>query len=188
MKTISLQTIKRLAMELKIYPAAALRKCAPPLRQVTGAELSRLNGMLELMYEQQGVGLAGPQVGWNVRVLTMDVEGKKEGERIFINPAILETEGVDMAEEGCLSLPGLKAVVARAGRVVVAAYTVRGERVELEAEGLAARAWQHEIDHLNGVLFIDKLSGPAGLALRRRLKSLRDGPEAGSKAPRAEEW
>ncbi len=168
-------------MELKIYPAAALRKCAPPLRQVTGVELSRLSGMLELMYERQGVGLAGPQVGWSARVVAMDVEGKREGERIFINPGILESEGVEKAEEGCLSLPGLKAGVARAARVVVAAYTVRGERIELEAEGLMARAWQHEIDHLNGVLFIDKLSGPAGLALRHRLKALRDEPEVESK-------
>ncbi len=161
-------------MELKIYPAGVLLRSAAPLRQVTEKELSRLHAMLDVMYASGGIGLAGPQVGWGVRVVTMDIDGSGQDERIFINPVILESEGLEEEEEGCLSLPGMRCLVPRAGRVVVAAYTADGKRLERDVSGLEARAWQHEIDHLNGVLFIDKISGSARLGIRRYLKTLQE--------------
>jgi peptide deformylase len=159
-------------MELKIYPDDVLRTKCKPLREVGDEQARRMRQMLELMYEAQGVGLAGPQVGWSVRVVTLDVEQDKTDPRIFINPRIIESEGEVLEEEGCLSLPGLSARVPRAERVSVCAFTLEGERYETEAEGLHARAWQHEIDHLNGVLFIDRLSPTDRLGLRHRLKEL----------------
>ena len=159
-------------MELKTYPDPVLRKRSSPLRRITEAELRKLHDMLELMYENEGIGLAGPQVGWNIRVITMDVGGSGTGERIFINPTILHAEGRQEEEEGCLSLPGIRCRVARSDRVTVAAYTLKGEKLELEKEGLAARAWQHEIDHLNGILFIDKIPASAQMAIRHRLDEM----------------
>ena len=159
-------------MSIRTYPDQVLRVKSEPLREVNGADLARANCMLDLMYEANGVGLAGPQVGWNVRIVVMDVEQSHCGDRIFINPRILSTEGDVIEDEGCLSVPGVWAPVRRAQRVVVAAYNVRGERVEQTAEGLTARAWQHELDHLNGVLFFDRLEPMALMAVRHQLKSL----------------
>jgi peptide deformylase len=159
-------------MELKIYPDEVLRKKCAPLREVGDEEAHRMRQMLDLMYEEEGVGLAGPQVGWSVRVLTLDVEQDGSDPRIFINPRLVESEGQVEEEEGCLSLPGLSAAVPRAERVRVVAFTLQGKRYEVQAEGLPARAWQHEIDHLNGILFIDRLSPTKRLGLRHRLKEL----------------
>jgi peptide deformylase len=105
------------------------------------------------------VGLAGPQAGWNARIVTLDVEGEKKGRRIYVNPRIISAEGSESQEEGCLSLPEVWVPISRAERVVVKAYTIRGEQIQIEAEGLHARAWQHEIDHLNGTLIIDRVEG-----------------------------
>lgn len=159
-------------MSIRTYPDHVLRVKSEPLREVGGADLARANRMLDLMYEANGVGLAGPQVGWNVRIVVMDVEQSHCGDRIFINPRILSTEGDVIEDEGCLSVPGVWAPVRRAQRVVVAAYNVRGERVEQTAEGLTARAWQHELDHLNGVLFFDRLEPMTLMTVRHQLKSL----------------
>lgn len=164
-------------MELKIYPDRILRRKCEPLREVSEADARRMREMVEFMYEAEGVGLAGPQIGWSVRVLTLDAEQEREGTRIFMNPRLLESEGESVELEGCLSLPGLQAPVPRAERVLVAAYTLDGKRIEEEVEGLRARAWQHEIDHLNGVLFIDRLSPTALLQIRHRLKELEEKQE-----------
>ncbi len=159
---------------LRTYPDPVLRKRARPLKSITGSEVEKLKEMLNIMYKSEGVGLAGPQVGWNVRVLTIDVAGNGKGERIFINPVISDSEGIEDDEEGCLSLPGIKSKVNRAKKVYVATYTLEGKKVEFEAEGLLARAWQHEIDHLNGVLFTDKLSAAERLNVRSKLESLEE--------------
>lgn len=165
------------AMELKIYPDKVLRKRCKPLRDVGDAEAQRMRDMLEFMYEADGVGLAGPQVGWSARVIALDPEQDQSGPRIFINPRLLESEGNAVEPEGCLSLPGIQAPVSRSERVRVAAYTLSGDRIEEESEGLRARAWQHEIDHLNGVLFIDRLEPTALVQIRRRLKELEESRE-----------
>jgi len=159
-------------VELRIYPDRILRASCLPVREVSSEDIARMEQMLELMYRSEGVGLAGPQAGWASRVLTVDVEGERTGERIFLNPRILSSEGAVVEEEGCLSLPGLRAPVVRAERIVIAAYTVHGERIERELEGLHARVWQHEIDHLNGILFIDRLEPTTLVSLRQALREL----------------
>jgi peptide deformylase len=159
-------------MELRVYPDRVLRRKCRPIELVDERVVGRAEGMLEFMYEADGVGLAAPQVGLSEQLVTLDVEQQRAGERVFVNPRIIEREGHQEQDEGCLSLPGLRAVVSRAERVLVVAYTLGGERVEIEAEGLAARAWQHEVDHLNGILFIDRLPPTTLMTLRDQLKRL----------------
>ncbi len=159
-------------MELKIYPDAVLRRKCRPVREITDEDLARAEQMLDLMYEAQGSGLAGPQVGWSSQVVTLDLERTRKGERIFVNPRIISAEGEVEQEEGCLSLPGVWAPVRRAEKVVMVAYTTRGERIEQEAEGLLARVWQHEMDHLNGMLLIDRLDPTRLMELRHKLREL----------------
>jgi peptide deformylase len=129
--------------------------------------------MLEMMYEHRGLGLAGPQVGLPYRIFVANYEGDPEQrdlEGVFINPRILEKKGSIEGEEGCLSFPGLFQKVRRAKTVTVDAYNLDGQVVEFELSDLRARIWQHEIDHLDGILFIDKL-GPIGkLASRGTLR------------------
>lgn len=125
---------------------------------------------MELIYQAQGIGLAAPQVGWSVRLFIIDVDGDLHGEKVFINPVITEEVGELNKEEGCLSFPGIMGKVVRAQRIKAQAYTLKGQKIEIEAEGLAARAWQHEIDHLNGCLFIDKMSPASRLAISHQLK------------------
>ncbi|MFW6044981.1 MAG: peptide deformylase [Planctomycetota bacterium] len=159
-------------MELKIYPDDVLRRECEPLREVGPEERRRLKRMVDFMYECEGVGLAGPQVGWEARVVALDVEQDGEDPRIFLNPRLLESEGNEVDSEGCLSFPGIVAPVPRAERVKISAYTLEGDRIEREVEGLHARAWQHEVDHLNGVLLIDHLPTAELLKIRRSLKKL----------------
>lgn len=159
-------------MELHYYPDRVLKRRSRPVRAVTDQTVARAEEMLQLMYDAEGLGLAGPQVGWGERIVTLDVTGEREGERVFLNPAIVHREGETELEEGCLSLPGVRARIARAARVRVLAYTLKGERLEMEAEGLAACAWQHEMDHLNGLLIIDRLPPTTLIALRDQLRRL----------------
>ncbi len=162
-------------MGLKTYPDRILRVRCRPLKEVTDQDLAQAQRMLDLMYESDGIGLAGPQVGWDRRIVTLDIEREGKGERIFINPRILHSEGEVEEEEGCLSVPGIWAPVQRAAKITLAAYTIRGERVEQELEGLPARAWQHEMDHLNGILFLDRLEPTALMTFRQRLRELEEG-------------
>lgn len=161
-------------MEIKIYPDSILRKQCQPLREVDDETADTLQTMLDFMYEADGVGLAGPQIGWSVRVLTLDVEQNHENPRIFINPSLHDQEGEVKEDEGCLSLPGIQAPVPRFKRLRVTAYTLHGERYEKTVEGLEARAWQHEIDHLNGILFIDRLQPTTLTGIRSQLKTLEE--------------
>ena len=159
-------------MELKIYPDKVLRVSCRPLRDVTDADAARMREMVEFMYVAEGVGLAAPQVGWTARVVTMDSDGSRQDPRIFINPRIVVAEGEIEDNESCLSLPGVRVPLRRAAKIVVAAYTLAGERIEREIEGWPARIWQHEIDHLNGVLFIDRLDPLTRFSLRQQLKEI----------------
>jgi peptide deformylase len=139
---------------------------------VTGEIVTLADAMLECMYESDGIGLAAPQIGRSERIITLDVELDKHDPRVFLNPFITQREGEIELDEGCLSLPGLRVKVPRANRVRVVAYTLDGKRVELEAEGLGAVAWQHELDHLNGLLIIDRIEPMARLSLRDQLRRL----------------
>ncbi len=163
-------------MELKKYPDRVLRTRCRPVRDVDDAVLRRAERMLDFMYESDGLGLAGPQVGWTQQIVTVDVTGEREGPRIFLNPRIVEMQGAAEIEEGCLSLPGVRIEVPRAEKIKLVAYTIRGERLEFDFEGLPAIAWQHEVDHLNGTLIIDRLPPTRLMAVRDQLKRLEHAP------------
>jgi peptide deformylase len=130
--------------------------------------------MLGTMYYAEGIGLAAPQIGVSLRVCVLDLreEDDPEGGRwVFVNPVIVESsDEIDKAPEGCLSIPEMEDVVTRSARVTVRGFDVEGEPIEVAAEGLLARALQHEIDHLDGVLFIDRLSAFKRRALLKKWK------------------
>ena len=144
------------------YPAPVLKTRAEPVRDIDGALARLVEDMAETMYAAPGVGLAAPQVGVGQRVIVLDIHGEDEepGKRLvrLINPVIAEREGEITWEEGCLSVPDLTALVKRARRVLVRAWTPDQREIELEGEDLLAVALQHEIDHLDGKLFLDRLS------------------------------
>jgi len=131
-----------------------LRKKARPVERIDDRILTLLDDMAETMYNAEGVGLAAPQVGILRRVVVIDVG---EGVIELINPEIIEQEGEQVAIEGCLSIPGLSGMVKRPARVVVSALNRHGERIEIEGTDLLARALCHEIDHLDGILYVDKV-------------------------------
>ncbi len=131
-----------------------LRKKARPVERIDDRILTLLDDMAETMYNAEGVGLAAPQVGILRRVVVIDVG---EGIIELINPEIIEQEGEQVAIEGCLSIPGLSGMVKRPARVVVSALNRHGERIEIEGTDLLARALCHEIDHLDGILYVDKV-------------------------------
>jgi peptide deformylase len=155
------------------YPHPSLRHPARPLTEVNKGLRLVKDAMLELMYEQRGLGLAAPQVGLPLQMFVVNYAGdaaQKDKEGVYINPVILDRKGTQEGEEGCLSFPKLYQKVRRAKTVKVQAYNLDGQAVELELSDLPARLWQHETDHLHGVLFIDKL-GPIGrLAARGWLR------------------
>ena len=157
-------------MHIVFYPDPVLRQNAKPLTEINNEVCKKAEEMMELMHQAQGVGLAAPQVGWPVRLFIIDVDGTIGGEKVFINPVIIEEHGELNKEEGCLSFTGITSKIIRAQRIKAQAYTLKGQKIEIEAEGLAARAWQHELDHLNGDLFIDKMSPSNRLAISHQLK------------------
>ena len=142
---------------------------------VFDAKLKKLvDEMFDSMYAAQGIGLAAPQIAISKRITVIDVSFKKNPEEriALINPEIVEREGKQVEEEGCLSLPEIREKVSRAGWVKVKAQNVSGEWFEVEGEELLARAMQHEIDHLDGVLFIDRLSRLKRDLVIRKIKKL----------------
>lgn len=150
------------------YPDARLREVAQPVAEITPEILELVENMAETMYDAPGCGLAANQVGVALRIFVIDAAAEDEPSdlKVFINPEILELDGVQTWEEGCLSFPGATEEIKRAERVKVRALGRDGKPFTLEADGLLAVAIQHENDHLNGVLMIDKLS-----ALKKRMMS-----------------
>jgi peptide deformylase len=134
------------------HPDPILREVSVPVKNITANIHKLLDDMAETMYAANGVGLAAPQVGINKRVIVVDVG---DGIIEMINPEIISMEGEQIGPEGCLSIPGLTGEVKRAMKCKVRALDRHGNEFEMEGEGLLARAFQHEVDHLNGILFID---------------------------------
>ena len=130
--------------------------------------------LLETMYAAPGIGLAAPQVGVNLRLLVVDISaGEEKGNQIvLVNPEILETEGEQKGEEGCLSIPGFTAMVERPQRIRIAGQDTRGHRFEMEAQDLLARALCHEVDHLDGVLYLDRISFFKRDLIKRKIRKL----------------
>jgi peptide deformylase len=158
-------------MKIVKYPHPALRSAVAPVTMIDKDVQLAAGQMLELMYKNDGLGLAATQVALGFQLLVMNFEGdpeQKEAEFVAINPVIVESKGAAINDrEGCLSFPGLYQNVRRAKMVKVQAYNLKGELYEMTCTDLPARVWQHEIDHLNGVLFIDKM-GPFGRDASRR--------------------
>ena len=155
-------------LQVRLYGDPMLRRRAEPVAAVTPEIDGLIADMVETMYDEVGIGLAAPQVGIGLRLLVVD-EGKAVA-RAYVNPVIAEQGGRVVAEEGCLSLPGIFADVARAEWVVVEAQDRDGSPIRRRATGLLARVFQHEIDHLDGVLFIDHLDKVTRDRIKRRIK------------------
>ena len=166
------------------YPDPRLRNRAEPVSDVDDALLELIGDMLETMYAANGVGLAATQVDVHRRLLVADVSEEHNDPRIFINPEILARDGVMTSQEGCLSVPGYYDEVERAARIRVRALGRDGKPFEAEFEGLLAICIQHEIDHLNGKLFVDYLSEMKRQRVRKKLeKDRRLQVEGGTGAP-----
>ncbi|AEH44132.1 peptide deformylase [Thermodesulfatator indicus DSM 15286] len=146
--------------KIRILGDPVLRETAKPVSEIDGELQSLIDDMAETMYEAKGLGLAANQVGELKRLFVLDLK-QREGSPellVFINPEIVEAEGEIVEEEGCLSIPGYSAKVKRKAKVLVKALDREGNPFEMELEGLGAKAIQHELDHLNGRLYIDYLS------------------------------
>lgn len=156
------------------YPDPVLAKRGESVTEFTADLVQFVEEMWSSMYAAHGIGLAAPQIGISKRITVIDVSFKERPEEklVLINPEIVEREGKQYEEEGCLSLPEIREKVHRAARVKVRAQNVSGEFFEVEGEELLARAMQHEIDHLDGVLFIDRLSPLKRDLVKRRIRKL----------------
>ena len=152
--------------EILEYPDPRLREVGKPVEKVDDSIRRLVEDMAETMYAAPGVGLAAPQIGVPLRVFVIDIAAEDEPSelRVFINPELFDLDGTQTWNEGCLSFPGVSEEIKRAETVKVRALDANGKSFELEAEGLLAVAIQHENDHLNGVLMIDKLN-----AIKRRM-------------------
>ena len=160
-------------MKIVNYPHPTLRHESKPIRRVD-SELRRIVAeMFDLMYAARGVGLAANQVDLPIRLFLANLASDpKEGEElVFINPVISKPKGTEEKEEGCLSLPELYGPVVRPETVHVSAYTLEGDEIEGDLDGLAARVVQHETDHLDGVLFIDRLSDTAAISAKDAIEA-----------------
>jgi peptide deformylase len=156
-------------LKVRRYGDPVLRRRARPVEAVTPEIRTLVDDMVDTMYDEVGIGLAAPQVGASLRLMVVgDEEGR--GAQALVNPTITAQGGSITAEEGCLSLPGIFARVARAEWVTLQAEDLEGAPVSLTARGLRARVFQHEIDHLDGVLFIDRLEPVIRDRIKRRIK------------------
>jgi peptide deformylase len=160
--------------EIVLYPDPILRRTAAPVERFDDDLRRLVDDLAETMYAAPGVGLAAPQVGVERRVAVVDVAPRTPESRlhVLVNPRVVASSGRQSEEEGCLSIPGFSEKVDRPERVRVEARTVDDRPLELEAEGYLARALCHEIDHLDGVLFVDRLTGLRRELALRRLRRL----------------
>ena len=174
-------------LEILKYPEPILSKVAEPVENLNGKTAALISDMLETMYAAPGVGLAAPQVGVSQRIVVLDVDHENPGKQVYklINPVITRAEGEIIWEEGCLSVVDYTAEVRRAAQVEVVAFDDREQPVKIEADGLLAVALQHEIDHLDGKLFIDRISRlKRDLYTRKRKKMLRSEVAPSTESPR----
>ena len=157
-------------LKIRKYPDPVLRMKAEPVDELTDDLLQLAEEMIDVMYQDDGVGLAAPQVGESVRLIVIDLG---EGPLVLFNPEIVEkNDELEPLEEGCLSFPDIRVNISRPNQVIVHAVNKEGKKVEIKAEGMAAKVFQHEIDHLNGVLIIDHASSIQRSLLKPKLKKL----------------
>ncbi len=163
-------------LDIKTFPDPVLNRACRQVREVTQEVRELARDMAETMYQAPGVGLAAPQVGHDLRLVVVDCSEPEEGQNpiVLINPRIVEAEGATVFEEGCLSVPEYTCDVERYERVVVEAMDLDGEPITIEGEGLMAICLQHELDHLEGRLFLDRISPlKRSMYKKRRLKQIK---------------
>jgi len=159
-------------MELHLYPDPVLRERCEPVEAFDEALAALAREMTRVMRENNGLGLAGPQVGALKRIFVVAPDAEPGRETVLVNPEIVETAGWEEADEGCLSFPGIYVKLGRFARIVARYQDPSGRPQHVEAEGLLARAVQHELDHLDGRLLVDRMSPVQRMAQRRRLRDL----------------
>jgi len=156
------------------YGARELKTVSRPV-EVFNGELEQLaKNLIETMYAAPGIGLAAAQVGLNIRLATIDLSVGEDPDQLIVicNPEIVSSEGEQKSEEGCLSVPDFSDTVLRPRSLVVRGRDIHGEAVQYQAQGLLARCFSHEIDHLNGILFVDRLSSLKRALIRNKIKKL----------------
>ena len=156
------------------YPDPRLKKVSAAVTAFDDALAATAARMFELMREAKGVGLAAPQVGLNIRLFVMNPTGEPADDRAYVNPVLCDADGEAEDDEGCLSLPKVTVAVVRSATLRLRAQTLRGEAVEAVETGYVARIWQHETDHLNGVLLTDRMGPVAKMTHRKILRELEE--------------
>ncbi|PYS02939.1 MAG: peptide deformylase [Acidobacteria bacterium] len=157
-----------------LWGAEVLEKTSEPIKNITDAEIKLVEDMIETMYKAPGVGLAAPQVGVSKRIMVTDATGGERKDHLFtiLNPEIVSAEGEQFEEEGCLSIPGFSATVVRPKKIVLRGLDLKGKEIIIEGSDLLARAFSHEMDHLDGKFFLDHLSFIKRDMIKRRIKKL----------------
>ena len=164
-------------LEIRKYPEKILKQKTVPVETIDSYIHHLIDDMIETMYAARGIGLAANQVGVSKRLCIIDTSGREERSQliVLINPVIAEKEGSEESDEGCLSIPGYLPIIKRAAKVIVKGLNREGRPIQVEATGLLARALQHEIDHLDGLLIIDRMSPIKREFFKKRYKrSLRE--------------
>jgi peptide deformylase len=157
-----------------LWGSEVLEKPSEPVTDITGDDVKLVQDMIETMYKAPGVGLAAPQVGISKRIMVTDTSSGEKKDHLFtiVNPEIVETIGEQYEEEGCLSIPGFSATVIRPKKIVLRGVDLNGKEVVMEGSDLLARAFCHEMDHLDGKFFLDHLSFLKRDMIKRRIKKL----------------
>ena len=172
----AVQHIKETSMSILqviTFPDDRLRTVAKPVKKVTPEIQKIVDDMLETMYEEEGVGLAATQTNIHLRIVVMDISEDRSQPMVLINPTIMKKVGEEITEEGCLSVPGARAFVPRASEITVSALDRDGNSYQFEATGLLAICVQHELDHLEGKLFVDYLSPLKRQRIKQKLEKLK---------------
>ena len=156
------------------YPAGVLAKPAEPVKKIDDNIHRLIEKMTDIMLENKGVGLAAPQVGVPLRLFIISLDQTKDAVKVFINPTVTPIGELDAVEEGCLSVPGIHTKIRRYKKCKVTATDLAGNEFTEEADGLYARALQHESDHIDGMTIADRMGSAAKIAHRRQLKALQD--------------
>ena len=169
-------TVDVAGLRILHYPAAPLRAVAEPIETIDATVAAVAARMLELMHEADGAGLAAPQVGLSWRMFVTKADDRRS-DLVYVNPVLGEVDPeIAVREEGCLSLPGITAEIRRPASATMTALDLQRSEFTLRDDGLLARVWQHEVDHLNGVLIIDKMTPMDRIANRKPLKELESAP------------
>lgn len=159
-------------LQLRFYGDPVLRKKTEPVESITDEIRQIAKDLIETMYEEEGVGLAAPQVGISKRLFAIDTSTSRKEGKVLVNPEIVSRQGQVVMEEGCLSFPGIYGKIERSEKIRLRGKTVDGEDFDQELDGLSARAVLHELDHLEGVLFVDHMTPSQKIVLQSKLKKL----------------